>query len=44
VPSGQLRHKGYGKEQPIDSNETEAGRKRNQRVEVRILEAGSGKN
>jgi len=41
VAPDQLRHRGYGKEQPIDSNETEAGRKRNQRVEVRILETGT---
>ncbi len=38
VPASQLIAKGYGKSQPIDSNETEEGRKRNQRVEVRILE------
>ncbi len=44
VAPAQLQHRGYGKEQPIDSNETEAGRKRNQRVEVRILETGAGKD
>ncbi len=43
VPAAQLRHRGYGKSQPIDSNDTEAGRKRNQRVEVRIIETGEEK-
>jgi len=31
-------HKGYGKRQPIATNTTPEGRKRNQRVEVKILQ------
>lgn len=34
----QVQFKGYGKEKPIDTNETAAGRKRNQRVEIKILD------
>ncbi|RMD97408.1 MAG: OmpA family protein, partial [Bacteroidetes bacterium] len=33
----RLKYKGYGKRQPIDTNRTAAGRKRNQRVEIKIL-------
>lgn len=33
----RLSTKGYGKRQPIATNETEQGRQRNQRVEVKIL-------
>ena len=33
----QLSFKGYGKKQPIASNETTVGRARNQRVEVKII-------
>ncbi len=38
VPSNRLQYKGYGKRQPIATNETLAGRKKNQRVELKILE------
>lgn len=38
TPSQQLQFKGYGKRKPIDSDKTEYGRQRNQRVEVKILE------
>lgn len=34
----QLRYKGYGKRQPVASNETVEGRKLNQRVEFKILD------
>ena len=33
----RLQYKGYGKRNPIASNDTAEGRKRNQRVEVKIL-------
>jgi outer membrane protein OmpA-like peptidoglycan-associated protein len=32
--------KGYGKSYPVASNETEAGRQQNRRVEVIILDEG----
>ena len=33
----RIAYKGYGKRRPIASNHTEAGRKKNQRIEVKIL-------
>lgn len=33
----RVSHKGYGKTQPVDTNSTAEGRKRNQRVEIKIL-------
>ncbi|MBK9015153.1 MAG: OmpA family protein [Saprospiraceae bacterium] len=33
----RLQYKGYGKRNPIDTNKTPVGRKRNQRVEIKIL-------
>lgn len=33
----RLKHKGYGKREPIASNKTATGRKRNQRVEIKVL-------
>jgi|GEM_PF-1970462 len=38
VPTGLLVPQGYGEAQPIDTNETEAGRGANRRVEFQILE------
>ncbi|GJM31512.1 MAG: hypothetical protein DHS20C18_05130 [Saprospiraceae bacterium] len=38
VPNTQITYKGYGKTQPIASNETLEGRKLNQRIEMRILD------
>ena len=37
VDRDQLSFKGYGKKQPIASNETTVGRARNQRVEIKII-------
>ncbi len=37
VPKTQISYKGYGKTQPIASNDTLQGRKQNQRIEMRIL-------
>lgn len=42
VPNEQVRHKGYGKDKPIDTNETEEGRQRNQRVEFTVLAVDQG--
>jgi len=36
--ANRLQSKGYGKEQPVASNDTEEGRQLNRRVEFRILE------
>ncbi len=38
IASSRVHFHGYGKEQAIESNDTEQGRKKNQRVELRILE------
>jgi OOP family OmpA-OmpF porin len=38
IPQSQIQTKGYGKNQPIATNETADGRRKNQRVEVKILE------
>ncbi len=37
ISKNRLQFKGYGKRQPIASNETNEGRKKNQRVEIKIL-------
>ncbi len=37
IPKERVQYKGYGKTQPIDTNSTPEGRKRNQRVEFKIL-------
>lgn len=37
IPAVQLRFKGYGKRYPIAPNDTDEGRRRNQRVEVKII-------
>ena len=38
VPASQMIRQGYGASMPIDSNETEEGRARNRRVDVRVLQ------
>lgn len=40
ISRNRLKYKGYGKSDPIASNKTVYGRKRNQRVEIKILEMG----
>src|SRR5205085_6250949 len=37
IPEKQISYKGYGKRQPIASNQTVDGRRRNQRVEIKIV-------
>ncbi len=37
ISSARLEYKGYGKDKPIASNATTEGRKKNQRVEIKIL-------
>ncbi|NOT37318.1 MAG: OmpA family protein [Saprospiraceae bacterium] len=38
IPLSQISFKGYGKRNPIASNETQSGRIKNQRVEMKIVE------
>ncbi len=37
ISADRIKYKGYGKRNPIADNSTEAGRKKNQRVEIKIL-------
>lgn len=37
MPPTRVKHKGYGKRNPIADNATDYGRKKNQRVEIKIL-------
>lgn len=37
IDEGRLEYEGFGFSQPVDTNETEAGRARNRRTEMRIL-------
>ncbi len=37
IASDRVQYKGYGKKYPIDTNATPEGRRRNQRVEIKIL-------
>ena len=38
IPTSQVTFKGYGKRKPLVSNNTARGRKRNQRVEITVLD------
>lgn len=40
IPSERVKFKGYGKRYPISPNTTKEGRRKNQRVEVKILSVG----
>lgn len=40
IPPNRLKYKGYGKRKPIANNRTVEGRKKNQRVEIKILTIG----
>ena len=37
IPESQISYKGYGKRQPIASNATVEGRRKNQRVELKVV-------
>ena len=41
VAAGTLSAVGYGEGQPVDTNETDEGRERNRRVELKVLESAS---
>lgn len=41
IDESRVKHKGYGKRKPIATNTTVAGLRRNQRVEIKILNFGS---
>lgn len=38
IPASQLSYKGYGKKNPIATNDSKAGRSKNQRVEIKVLD------
>jgi outer membrane protein OmpA-like peptidoglycan-associated protein len=40
IPKDRISYKGYGKRVPVATNKTVEGRKRNQRVEIKILSLG----
>jgi len=37
IPKSRISHKGYGKTEPLDLSKTPQGRKKNQRVEIKIV-------
>lgn len=41
IPKKRISYKGYGKRQPVASNDTKQGRERNQRVEIKIVSISS---
>lgn len=43
ITDGRLEPKGYGKRRPIANNKTLAGRRKNQRVEIKVLELKNSK-
>ena len=42
IPRSRVQYKGYGRRVPIASNDTVEGRRKNQRVEIKILNINSG--
>lgn len=40
IENGRIIAKGYGKDYPVATNDTEAGRQQNRRVEIVVLDAG----
>lgn len=42
ITPDRVQYKGYGKKYPIDTNATPDGRKRNQRVEIKIINMNNG--
>jgi outer membrane protein OmpA-like peptidoglycan-associated protein len=41
IPKARVTAKGYGKQFPVASNDTDAGRAKNRRVEIRLTDAGA---
>lgn len=41
IPRSRLQYKGYGRKMPVASNDTVEGRRKNQRVEIKILNINS---
>jgi outer membrane protein OmpA-like peptidoglycan-associated protein len=41
IEQSRISYKGYGKRNPIASNRSAAGRRKNQRVEIKILRVAS---
>ena len=37
ISTSRIKYRGYGKRKPMTTNETKAGRTKNQRVEIKIL-------
>ena len=44
IDASRLSPKGYGKDEPIDTNDTDEGRQRNRRVQFKILTTDSATN
>ena len=42
VPRSRLEYKGYGRKAPVAPNDTVEGRRKNQRVEIKILDMNAG--
>ncbi len=38
IPASQMTAKGYGPNEPVDTNKTKAGREKNRRIEVKVIE------
>ena len=41
IEPSRVKYKGYGKRKPVANNDTPEGRKKNQRVEIKILSTGN---
>ena len=43
ISGSRVRYKGYGKRKPLASDATREGRRKNQRVQIKILEVRTGR-